>query len=149
MDYLEELDSGTIERLGAQHGFLLSTYYAELARDPTSRAAESSRSHVIALWHTIRQIYGKAVAREVANLVYTNTKLLPATQVGVQTQFGSCKSRQSLELQQVKRLARLISFRGLGALPEMPVLIQSFRCSHTLMIWVRPMDLSIVSTWLV
>jgi len=40
---------------------------------------------VIALWHTIRQIYGKAVARDVANLVYTNTKLLSATQVGVQT----------------------------------------------------------------
>ena len=38
-----------------------------------------------ALWHTIRQIYGKAVARDVANLVYTNTKLLLATQVGVQT----------------------------------------------------------------
>jgi Protein of unknown function (DUF2934) len=85
MDYLEELDSGTIERLGAQRGFLLSTYHAELAKDPTSRATESSRSNVIALWHTIRQIYGKAVARDVANLVYTNTKLLPATQVGVQT----------------------------------------------------------------
>jgi hypothetical protein len=27
---------------------------------------------VIALWHTIRQIYGKAVARDVANLVCTN-----------------------------------------------------------------------------
>jgi hypothetical protein len=40
---------------------------------------------VIALWHTIRQIYGRAVARDVANLVYTNTKLLSATQVGVQT----------------------------------------------------------------
>jgi hypothetical protein len=51
----------------------------------TSRATESSRSNVIALWHTIRQIYGRAVARDVANLVYTNTKLLPATQVGVQT----------------------------------------------------------------
>jgi hypothetical protein len=51
----------------------------------TSRATESSRSNAIALWHTIRQIYGRAVARDVANLVYTNTKLLPATQVGVQT----------------------------------------------------------------
>ena len=40
---------------------------------------------MIALWHTIRQIYGRAVARDVANLVYTNTKLLSATQVGVQT----------------------------------------------------------------
>lgn len=82
MDYLEELDSGTIERLGKQSGFLLSTYQAELAKDPASRATESSRSNVIALWHTIRQIYGKAVARDVANLIYTNTKLLPATEVG-------------------------------------------------------------------
>lgn len=73
------------KRLGAQRGFLLSTYHAELAKDPSSRATESSRSNVIALWHTIRQIYGKAVARDVANLVYTNTKLLLATQVGVQT----------------------------------------------------------------
>jgi hypothetical protein len=79
MDYVEELDSGTIERLGKQGGFLLSTYQAELAKDPASRATESSRSNVIALWHTIRQIYGKAVARDVVSLVYTNTKLLPAT----------------------------------------------------------------------
>ena len=57
-------------------------YQAELAKDPASRATESSRSNVIALWHTIRQIYGKAVARDVANLIYTNTKLLPATEVG-------------------------------------------------------------------
>jgi hypothetical protein len=68
VDYLEELDSRTIERLGKQGGFLLSTYHAELAKDPASRAAESSRSNMIALWHTIRQIYGKAVAREVVLL---------------------------------------------------------------------------------
>jgi hypothetical protein len=72
MDSLEELDSRTIERLGKQGGFLLSTYHAELAKDPASRATESSRSHVIALWHTIKQIYGKAVARDVSNLVCTN-----------------------------------------------------------------------------
>ena len=64
MDYLEELDSETIERLGQQGGFLLSTYHAELAKDPASRATESSRSNVLALWHTIKQIYGKAVARD-------------------------------------------------------------------------------------
>ena len=63
MDSLEELDSRTMERLGKQGGFLLSTYHAELAKDPASRATESSRSNVIALWHTIKQIYGKAVAR--------------------------------------------------------------------------------------
>ena len=69
MDYLEELDSGTIERLGEQSRFLLGTYEEELAKDPASRATESSRSNVIALWHTISQIYGKTVARDVANRV--------------------------------------------------------------------------------
>ena len=68
MDSLEDLNSETIERLGKQGGFLLSTYHAELAKDPASHATESSRSNVIALWHTIKQIYGKAVARDVANL---------------------------------------------------------------------------------
>jgi hypothetical protein len=68
MDSLEELDSRTMERLGKQCGFLLSTYHAELAKDPASRATESSRSNVIALWHTIKQIYGSAVARDVANI---------------------------------------------------------------------------------
>jgi hypothetical protein len=37
MDYLEERDSGTIERLVKQSGFLLSTYQAELAKDPAFR----------------------------------------------------------------------------------------------------------------
>jgi hypothetical protein len=37
---------------------------------------------MIALWHIIRQIYGKAVARGVANLVYENTKRHSATEVG-------------------------------------------------------------------
>jgi hypothetical protein len=35
-------------------------YKAELAKDPTSRAAQSSRSNMIALRHTIEQIYGEA-----------------------------------------------------------------------------------------
>jgi len=82
MGHLEERDSGTIERLAKQNGFLLSTYQAELAKDPASRATESSRSNLIALWHTIWQIYGSAVAGEVANPVYANTKPLPATPVG-------------------------------------------------------------------
>ena len=68
MDSLEELDSRTIERLGKQGGFLLSTYHAELAKNPASRATESSRSNVIALWHTIKQTYGKGVALDVANI---------------------------------------------------------------------------------
>ena len=57
-------------------------YHAELAKDAASRATESSRSDVIALWHTIKQIYGKATARDVAKLVYTSTELLPTTQDG-------------------------------------------------------------------
>ena len=40
MGYLEECDSGTIERLGKQSGFLLRTYQAELAKDPASRGME-------------------------------------------------------------------------------------------------------------
>ena len=81
MEYLEECNSGKIERLGKQSGFLLKTYQAELARDPTSHGTESSRSNMIALWHTIRQIYGKVVARAVANLVYANTKRYSTTDV--------------------------------------------------------------------
>ena len=81
MTYLEECNSGRIEYLGKQSGFLLKTYQAELAKDPTSHGTESSRSNMIALWHTIRQVYGKAVARAVANLVYANTKRNSANQV--------------------------------------------------------------------
>jgi hypothetical protein len=55
----EQLDSGTIERLERQGDFLLRIYQAELAKDPTSRAAQSSRSNMIALCHTIEQIYGE------------------------------------------------------------------------------------------
>ena len=68
MDCLEDLDSETIERLGQQGGFLLTTYRTELANNPASRATESSRSNVIAFWHTIKQVYGNAVARDVANI---------------------------------------------------------------------------------
>jgi hypothetical protein len=82
MDYLEERNVETIERLGKQSGFLLSTYQAEMAKDPASRGTESSRSNMIALWHTIGQIYGKAVARGVANLVYANTQRHSATEAG-------------------------------------------------------------------
>ena len=68
MQLVEELDPGTIERLVEQSAFLLEMYQAEFAKDPTSRATESSRSNVIALRHTIRQMYGEAVVRDVANL---------------------------------------------------------------------------------
>ncbi len=78
MDSLEDLDSETIERVGKQGGFLLTTYHAERAKDPASRATESSRSNVIALWHTIKQIYGKAVARDLF-LLARNRRQPPTT----------------------------------------------------------------------
>ena len=53
-----ELDSGTIERLEKQGKLLLRIYQAELAKDPSSQGTESSRSNVIALRHTVQQIYG-------------------------------------------------------------------------------------------
>jgi len=43
-------------------------YQAEFDQDPASQAAESSRSNVIAMRHTVRQIYGETVARKVGNL---------------------------------------------------------------------------------
>ena len=60
MPFEEQMDSGTIERLKSQADFLLRIYRAELANDPTSHAAESARSNVIALRHTIEQIHGRA-----------------------------------------------------------------------------------------
>ena len=68
MQVVEQLDSETIERLRKQSGFLLGIYHAEVTKDPTSRATESSRSNVIAMQHTVRQMYGEAVARDVATL---------------------------------------------------------------------------------
>jgi hypothetical protein len=67
MQVVEELDSVTIERLRKQSEFLLRIYQAEMARDLTSRATETSRSNVIAMQHTVRQMYGEAVARDAAN----------------------------------------------------------------------------------
>jgi hypothetical protein len=69
MQFLEELESGTIERLKEQDEFLLGIYQAEFAKDPTSHATESSRSNVIALRHTLKQMSGEVVATEVDNLV--------------------------------------------------------------------------------
>jgi large conductance mechanosensitive channel len=68
MQFVKDLDSEAIERLRKQGGFLLTIYHAEIAKGPTSRATESSRSNVIAMQHTVRQMYGEAVARDVADL---------------------------------------------------------------------------------
>lgn len=59
MQLEEEIDSGTIERLKRQGDFLLRMYQAELAKDPASHAAESARSNMIALRHTVEQIHGR------------------------------------------------------------------------------------------
>jgi hypothetical protein len=60
----EELDDGTIKRLEKQGEFLRRIHQAERAKDPTSRETESSRSNLIAVQHTIQQLYGEAVARD-------------------------------------------------------------------------------------
>jgi hypothetical protein len=69
MQVAEQLDSVTIERLRKQGELLLRIYRAEFDQDPTSHATESSRSNVIAMQHTVRQMYGEAVAVDVANHV--------------------------------------------------------------------------------
>jgi hypothetical protein len=56
------LDAETIKRLEEQSKLLLRTYQAEFAKDATSPATKSSRSNLIALRHTIKQIYGGAAA---------------------------------------------------------------------------------------
>lgn len=55
----EQIDSETIQRLKRQGDFLLKMYQAEFAKNPTSHAAESARSNMIALRHTIEQIHGR------------------------------------------------------------------------------------------
>ena len=59
------LDAETIERLEEQSELLLRMYQAEFAKDPASRATGSLRSNMIAVRHTIHQIYGEGAALEV------------------------------------------------------------------------------------
>ena len=54
----EQLDLKTMERVSKQSALLLRLYEAELVSDPTSHATASSRSNLIALHHTIAQLYG-------------------------------------------------------------------------------------------
>ena len=76
MQLVEEIDSETIERLAKQREFLLMVQHAELAKDPTSRATQSSRTNLMAAQHTIRQLYGEVVAREVADLLTPTAPIL-------------------------------------------------------------------------
>lgn len=64
-----QLRPEAIERLEEQRELLLRTYQAEFAKDPTSPATEVSRSHMIALRHSINQIYGDAAGLDVANVL--------------------------------------------------------------------------------
>jgi hypothetical protein len=61
------INARTIERLERQSRLLLRTYQAELAKDPASSATQRSRSNMIALRHSIIQIYGDAAARQVTS----------------------------------------------------------------------------------
>ena len=56
-----QVDAATRERLEEQSGLLLRIYEAEFAKDPVSQATRDSRSNMIALRHSINQIYGEAV----------------------------------------------------------------------------------------
>jgi hypothetical protein len=69
MRTLERNDAGTLKHLVKQGGFLLKLHQAEFAKDPTSRATESSRSNLIAVRHPVKQVYGSAVEIDVADLV--------------------------------------------------------------------------------
>jgi hypothetical protein len=79
MQLVEQLDSITIERLRKQGEFLLRIYQAEFAKAPTSRATECSRSNVIAMQHTVTQMYGEAVAQDVA-IAQEEPVIAPCTQ---------------------------------------------------------------------
>ena len=69
MKLIEELDSGSVTRLGQQGRFLLRIHQANLAKDPLSHATKSSRSNLMAVQHTVGEMYGEDVARDVADLV--------------------------------------------------------------------------------
>ena len=69
MHNLERNKAGTLTHLVKQGGFLLKLHLAEFAKDPTSRATGSSRSNLMAVRHTVKQVYGSAVEIDVADLV--------------------------------------------------------------------------------
>ena len=69
MHVVDELNAGILKHLVKQGGFLLKLHQVELAKDPTSRATESSRSNLLAVRHTVKQVYGSALEIDVADLV--------------------------------------------------------------------------------
>jgi hypothetical protein len=67
MDIPAAFDSATSERLKRENGLLLRIYRAAFAKDPTSHATEAARSNLIALRHSVRQIYGERAAVDVTD----------------------------------------------------------------------------------
>jgi hypothetical protein len=68
MQALGEFGNGTIERLTKQGEFLERLYRAEMDKDPASLATESSRSNLIAIRHTVKQMYGNAIGPDFPDL---------------------------------------------------------------------------------
>ena len=68
MQLVQELDLETLERIAKQEELLARIYRADLARDPAGRSTETSRSNLIAIQHTVKQMYGKAVPQQ-SNLI--------------------------------------------------------------------------------
>jgi hypothetical protein len=64
-----DLNLESLQRLEEQSALLLRTYQLQLSKDPDSHATASSRSNLIALLHSITQIYGKAAAIEIQQAV--------------------------------------------------------------------------------
>jgi hypothetical protein len=67
MQLVEEFDAKTMERLGKQGEFLLRLYRTDLAKDPASHATASSRRNLMAVQHTIKQMYGTAIEEGVVS----------------------------------------------------------------------------------
>ncbi|MGA7634240.1 MAG: hypothetical protein WCB11_26025 [Terriglobales bacterium] len=68
MQVVEALDSKLVIRFGKQHRLLLRKHQANLGNNPASHATKSSRSNLMAVQHTVNEMYGEAVARNVTNL---------------------------------------------------------------------------------
>jgi hypothetical protein len=79
MQVVEELDSKSLTRFGKQHRLLLEIHQKNLASNPTSRATMSSRSNLIAVQHTVSEMYGEAVLRNVDHLVILNAPAFERT----------------------------------------------------------------------
>jgi len=68
--------ANTIERLEEQSELLLKMYESDLAKHPTSAATKSSRSNMIALCHSVDQIYGQVAAPVVASALGTDSSVV-------------------------------------------------------------------------